>query len=178
MPDLVNEFIDQSIQRILESSERVKKCLHELGEEEIWHRPNESSNSVGNLILHLSGNIGQYVISGLGGNSDVRSREAEFSARGGTNKEELFSLLSDTVVKAANIIRNQDEKQLTKIRSVQGFSLSGIGIIIHVTEHFSYHTGQIAFWTKLLKNKDLGFYAGVNLNTRNSSSTAIKGGTS
>ncbi len=176
MPDLVNEFINQSNHRILESLERVKKCFHELGEEEIWHRPNESSNSIGNLILHLSGNIGQYIVSGLGDNPDARNRDAEFSAEGGTTKEELIRLLSDTVAKAAKIIGNQDEKQLVKIRSVQGFTLSGIGIIIHVTEHFSYHTGQIAFWTKLLKNKDLGFYAGVNLNARNSSSTTIKGG--
>ena len=51
--------------------------------------------------------------------------------------------------------------------SVQGFQLSGIGIVVHVVEHYSYHTGQISFWTKQLKNKDLRFYAGLDLNVQN-----------
>jgi uncharacterized damage-inducible protein DinB len=165
--ELAREFISESTKRIVESMDRVKRCVHEIGENEVWIRPNESSNSVGNLLLHLSGNIGQYILSGLGGDSDTRNREAEFSAGGGMGKHALLARLEDTVSDAVKIIGKLDEEQLLRVRSVQGFTLSGAGIVIHVTEHFSYHTGQIAFWTKGLKNKDLGFYAGVDLNARN-----------
>jgi len=79
----------------------------------------------------------------------------------------LLNQLVHTVSEATGIIKNIDERSLTKIYSVQGFNLSGIGIIIHITEHYSYHTGQIAFWTKQIKNKDLGFYANIDLNVKN-----------
>ncbi|MGH2563977.1 MAG: DinB family protein, partial [Ginsengibacter sp.] len=129
--------------------------------------PNEHSNSIGNIILHLCGNIRQYAISSLGKVEDVRKRAKEFSAKEGFNKKELLTKLKNTVDEAINVIENLDEPALIKSYSVQGFDLSGIGIIVHVTEHYSYHTGQIAFWIKLLKNKDLGFYAGIDLNIQN-----------
>ncbi len=151
-----------------ENTPRIEKCLAELNEDEIWLRPNDASNSIGNIILHLCGNIRQYAISSLGGMPDVRQRDEEFAARGGCTKQELYDRLSETVSVAIRIIREADEESLLKVRSVQGFDLSGIGIIIHVTEHYSYHTGQIAFWTKLLKAKDLGFYANIDLNIKNS----------
>ena len=75
--------------------------------------------------------------------------------------------LNATINNAIGVIESADEKRLLKVYSAQGFDLSGIGIIIHVTEHYSYHTGQIAFWIKQLKDKDLGFYSGVNLNVKN-----------
>jgi len=77
-------------------------------------------------------------------------------------------MLGNTMEQAKSSIRNCSPEALLKIREVQGFRLSGTGIIIHVVEHLSYHTGQIAFWTKILKDKDLGFYDGMDLNTKNS----------
>ena len=165
------EFIDQSIYRIEENTHRILKCLQEIDEVETWQAPNEKSNSIGNLILHLCGNIRQYAISALGEKKDTRDRPKEFSIKEGPGKESLFDELVNTVAEAISILKNIDEARLTKIYSVQGFSLSGIGIIIHVTEHYSYHTGQIAFWTKQLKNKDLGFYANIDLNVKNSINT-------
>ncbi len=161
------EFILQGLLRLNENTPRIKKCLDQLNESEIWKRPNNSSNSVGNLILHLCGNITQYIISSLGKADDIRNRDAEFSATGGYTKNELLELLNKTVQKAGEIIRNCSYDELMRERSVQGFNFSGIGIIIHVVEHYSYHTGQIAFWTKLLKDQDLGFYDGYDLNIKN-----------
>lgn len=161
------EFIDQSIYRIEESTRRVIKCLEEIDNIEIWKSPNDQLNSIANLILHLCGNIRQYIISALGGAEDTRERDKEFSTKGGPAKSALLNELTHTVSEATGIIKNIDESRLTKIYSVQGFNLSGIGIIIHVTEHYSYHTGQIAFWTKQIKNKDLGFYAHIDLNVKN-----------
>ncbi len=161
------EFIEQCIFRMEESTPRIKKCLEALTDEDIWKRPNASSNSIGNIILHLCGNIRQYAVSSLGGEEDVRIRDEEFAAKGGLSKAELLEKLDDTVSHAIAIIKNTTDDELLRPRSVQGFQLSGIGIIIHVTEHYSYHTGQIAFWTKMLKDKDLGFYAGIDLNVKN-----------
>jgi uncharacterized damage-inducible protein DinB len=165
--DFIKEFIDQSLYRISENTTKLTACFDELQETEIWKRPNENSNSVGNIILHLCGNIRQYAISSLGNIEDIRERDKEFSADGGYSKSELTKKLITTVEEAKGIIENISSNELFRKRQVQGYYYSGIGIIIHVTEHYSYHTGQIIFWTKLLKNKDLGFYAGIDLNVKN-----------
>ncbi|MEP6926070.1 MAG: DinB family protein [Ginsengibacter sp.] len=163
------EFIGQSIYRIEENTKRIEKCLCEITEAEAWMFTNDNSNSVGNLILHLCGNIRQYAISALGKTKDIRDRDNEFASKETFTKKELLNNLANTISEAAGVIKEVDENGLLKIYSVQGFNLSGIGIIIHVTEHYSYHTGQIAFWVKQLKNKDLGFYANIDLNLKNTS---------
>ena len=163
----VDEIIEQAIFRFWENTPRIERCLNELSEEGIWKKPNNSSNSVGNLILHLCGNITQYIISSLGKKEDNRNRDKEFTTTSGYNKSELLKKLTSTLDEAILTLKNLNEKDLLKVQSVQGFNYSGIGIIIHVVEHYSYHTGQITFWTKLLKDKDLGFYANVDLNKKN-----------
>jgi uncharacterized damage-inducible protein DinB len=167
--EFIKEFIDQSLYRIDENTKRIEKCFDELEETETWKRPNESSNSLGNIILHLCGNIRQYAISSLGNIEDIRERDKEFSANDGYSKSELIKKLIRTVEEAKNTIQNISVHELLRKRQVQGFTYSGIGIIIHVTEHYSYHTGQIIFWTKVLKNRDLGFYTGIDLNVKNES---------
>lgn len=167
METFTQEFKNQCIYQMELNPPRIKKCFDQLSEEDLWKKPNESLNSIGNLILHLCGNIRQYAISSLGQSSDVRSRSEEFSATGGLTKSELIRKLDDTVSEAVQTIQNVSEEELMRKRMVQGFNYSGIGIIIHVTEHFSYHTGQIAFWTKQLKNKDLGFYTDRDLEIKN-----------
>ena len=162
-----SELIQNAILHLDENTDKIKKCLLELSEEEIWRRPNAASNSVGNLLLHLCGNIRQYAISSLGRRPDVRVRDAEFETRNDLTKTELFAKLSATVEEAIAVLKSIDSEELLRIRSVQGYSFSGIGIVIHVVEHYSYHTGQIAFWVKLLRDKDLGFYADVDLNVKN-----------
>ncbi|MDN5202078.1 DinB family protein [Fulvivirgaceae bacterium BMA10] len=163
----IGEFLSQSVYRMDENTVKIEKCLQELNEEEIWQRPNQSSNSVGNLLLHLCGNITQYIIASLGETEDNRQRDEEFQATGGFSKSVLLEKLVSTVSKANEVIKNASQKNLLQTRSVQGFNFSGIGIVLHVVEHYSYHTGQIAFWIKLLKDKDLGFYDGVDLNKKN-----------
>lgn len=164
---VADEFISQSIFRMEESTQRIGRCLELLPEEAIWKRPNEASNSIGNLLLHLCGNIRQYAVSSLSGMDDIRVRDAEFAAKEGYSKAELLGKLTQTVDEAKKSIIQMTPDELLRVRSVQGFALSGIGIIIHVTEHYSYHTGQIAFWTKILQEEALGFYAGVDLNVKN-----------
>ena len=162
---LVAALRRESRWRLLEESlPRIRKCLGELAEEEIWLRPNEESNSVGNLVLHLCGNVGQYVLSGLGGATDDRERPKEFSERGPIPRVELLERLNRTMEEAGRVIDRLDAAKLLKKRVVQGFDYDGLGILIHVVEHFSYHTGQMAYFVKARKGIDLGFYRGVNLN--------------
>lgn len=161
------EAIEQCIHRMEENTPRIKKCLDQLTHEEVWAKPNDSSNSIGHLILHLCGNITQYVISSLGGEPDARMRDSEFNTSTHYSKEELFERINSVVSKASAVMRELDHSDILRIRSVQGFKYSAIGIVIHVTEHYSYHTGQIALLTKLKKNQDLGFYAGYDLNKKN-----------
>ena len=165
--ELIREFINHSINRLEENTKKVSQCFDELDEKDIWIHPNKSSNSIGNLTLHLCGNIRQYIISSMGGNEDIRERDLEFSTQGGLTKSELLGKLTAIINEAKSIINDSDSGSLLKVRSVQGYEYSGLGIIYHVVEHFSYHTGQVIFFTKLLKNKDMAFYAGINLNKKN-----------
>jgi len=161
------EFIDQSLKTMDENTSKIKACMIQLDDKEIWFRHNEHVNSVGNIILHLCGNIRQYIISSLGGAPDVRERDLEFSTAGGFTNEELTAKWQDTIREATMIIARVSPENLLRHRIVQGTEHSGISIIVHVTEHYSYHTGQIIFLTKLYKNIDMGFYAGIDLNQRN-----------
>lgn len=162
-----SQFLSNAQLRFDENTERIEKCLQLLGEEELWYSPNQSSNSIANLILHLCGNIGQYVLSGLGGEQDQRNRQEEFTSRETHSRAELYDILLTTVSAAKEIINAMDEEELCMIYRIQGFDLDGISVVIHVVEHYSYHTGQIALLTKLIKNQDLGFYAGQNLDIKN-----------
>ena len=161
------EFKSQSLHYFYLNTPRIAQCLGLLTEAEVWQRPNAASNSVGNLILHLCGNIRQYIISGLGKQPDGRERDAEFAATEAFTKQELLQKLEATVQEAAAVIEAADEENLLAERVVQGIAITGVGIVVHVVEHYSYHAGQIAFWTKLLKDKDLAFYGDTDLNAKN-----------
>lgn len=160
---LQQDFLQQSIIRMNESTERIKICLDQLTEAQVWQKPNDNTNSIGNLILHLCGNITQYAIASLGNKKDERKRSLEFSTTGGYSKNELWQKMESTAQLATETVNNISESELLRIRNVQGFELSGLGIIVHVVEHYSYHTGQIALLTKLLTNKDLRFYGNMDL---------------
>ena len=149
-----------------ESYSRIDNCLDRLTLDQIWHKPNQNANSIGNLVLHLLGNVRQYVCSGIGGQKDVRNRDEEFQLTSACSPEDLkvqMRLLEKDVLEVVN---NLTEEKLISVYRVQGFEESGISIIIHVIEHFSYHVGQIAQQTKLLVDQDLGFYAGLDLNAK------------
>lgn len=164
---LAEELVKNALYRMDESTRMIQKSLVEVSEEELWRKPNESLNSIANLVLHICGNITQYIISSLGETEDIRKRDLEFTAYKSATKSDILRKLEDTVDTAKRVIFDSSVDQLLKIRSVQGFSFSGVGIILHAVEHYSYHTGQIAFWVKQLKNIDLGFYEGIDLKLKN-----------
>ena len=141
-----------------ESLPRIRKCLAQLTEEEIWHRPNDETVSVGNLVLHLSGNVRQWILGGLGGAPDTRDRPHEFSEPGPIPTEELIALLDSTMAEARTVIRAVRPEDLLRARPVQRYEETALSILVHVVEHFSYHTGQITYAVKALKALDMGYY--------------------
>ena len=161
------DFKENSNYRLQESLRMITLAFDKIDDTLLWKKPNTTGNSLGNQILHLCGNMTQYIISSLGEQPDLRQRDTEFEAKDGYTKDELLQKLTTTVQQATTIIHEASETQLLQKRDVQGFHFSGIGVIIHAVEHCSYHTGQIAFWVKQLTNNDLGFYDGLDLTVKN-----------
>jgi len=142
---------------------RIEQCLEELTIEQIWHKPNRNSNSVGNLVLHICGNIRQYCMTGIGGHTDIRKRNLEFSEKGPFPKADLKLKMKNLLMDISPVLDSIESKVMIEERKVQGFTMNVTSILIHVTEHLSYHTGQIAYYTKQVKNIDLKFYGDMNL---------------
>jgi uncharacterized damage-inducible protein DinB len=161
----MHHFLLEETRRQLfeESIPRLMRCLDMLGEEQLWWRPNARSNSVGNLILHLEGNARQWILSGLCGQPDTRQRQAEFDAPEEYDRAQLKKRLLRLQEELEQALRQVDPKELETVRDVQIYQESGLSILIHVIEHFSYHTGQVAYLTKMLTDEDTGFYAGLEL---------------
>ena len=137
---------------------KIERCLERLIDEQIWSRSSPESNSIGNLILHLSGNARQWIVCGLGGETDTRARDAEFKERSIIPREELLSRLRETVADVDDILAGFDSSLLLNKYRIQGTESTALDAILHVTEHFSMHTGQIILLTKMLANVDLVFY--------------------
>ena len=136
---------------------RILACLSQLSEEDIWWRPNPASNSAGNIVLHLSGNVRQWVVSGLGGATDIRERDLEFSEQGPIPRKKLVAQLRKTVGEALRVLKRLTLKDLTRVHRIQGFRETGLHAVSHVCEHFSYHTAQIVYLTKMKQGQDLHF---------------------
>jgi uncharacterized damage-inducible protein DinB len=142
---------------------RLKKCIDLLSEKQLWNSPNEHSNSIGNLILHLNGNVNQWILSTLGDQIDQRQRALEFRKDKVVAKEALISLLDELDNKVRSLIGNLNEEDINKEYEVQCYTEHGVSILIHVIEHFSYHVGQVTFYTKLLLDIDTNYYVGQDL---------------
>ena len=151
-------FLTYSADKLDQLSGRIQDCLDKLTGEQIWLRNTENENAVGNLVLHLCGNVRQWIGSGVAGKPDHRDRDSEFAARGSLSGAQLRERLSETVRETSEIIRNLPLARLTEPKTIQKYDVTVFEAIYHVVEHFSQHTGQIIFATKLLTGQDLGYY--------------------
>lgn len=150
-------LLNDAQKRLRHYQSRILRCLDELSDQEIWWRPNEAANSAGNLALHLSGNVRQWIVSGLGGAADVRARDLEFSERGPVPRRALAARLRTAVNDACRVLKKLDAAALTRRYAIQGFHVTGLEAVCHVYEHFSHHAGQIIYITKMTRGKDLRF---------------------
>jgi len=151
-------FVECSAAQLRKYTERIETCVGKLDAAQIWARGCENENAVGNLVLHLCGNVRQWIVSGVGRQPDTRQRDTEFDARGGLPAAELTARLRQTVEEAIAVIGGVTPERLAERFAVQGYDVSVLEAIYHVVEHFSHHTGQILFATKALTGEDLGFY--------------------
>ena len=153
------DFIGLSIHYLRENYiPKIRKCLSHLNEEDIWWRPNESSNSIGNLILHLAGNARQWIVSGVGQQPDLRNRQAEFDELGPISTEALLTELYKTIDEVCSVLEDLEPPIFSEKRVIQGNTVSVLEAIYHVVEHFAMHTGQIIYIAKLRSEQDLAFY--------------------
>lgn len=159
------EIIQQVRIRIIEESiPRIKQCLEKLSEEQVWYKVNSNTNAVGNLVLHLCGNVRQWIMHGLGGQKDIRERDLEFSLKGNLSKAQLLNKLDVLAIDLELVLEQLVDHNLLERKTVQKhFHESGVSILFHVTEHFSYHTGQITYFTKMTKNIDTAYYGKLDL---------------
>ncbi len=136
---------------------RIESCLDRLSDREVWRRSHPTSNSVGNMVLHLAGNVRQWIISGLGGALDRRDRDREFAERGPISRRRLKATLGKAVREASGVLRRLRAGDLARRHTIQKFNVTGLVAVSHVMEHFAYHAGQIIFVTKSILGEDLGF---------------------
>jgi DinB superfamily len=137
---------------------RLRACVEPLTDEQVWWRPNEASNSIGNLILHLNGNVQQWLVASFSRLEDTRDRPAEFAAREGVSAAALLERLGATLGRASEVLAQVTDADLRATYHIQGYTVSGLHAVYQVVEHFGLHYGQIVYITKLVSGKDLGFY--------------------
>lgn len=152
-------FLDESAELLAESFlPRIRRSVEVLDSEQLWWRPNEASNGAGHLLLHLEGNLRQWIVSGVGGAPDTRRRALEFEPETRPRAGELLDRLGRSVAEAADVLRSVDPSRLGEVRTVQGQEVTVLEAVYHAVEHFSMHTGQIIYVAKALRGSAIDFY--------------------
>lgn len=147
--NLLEAFRRESCFTLDYSRDRMLHCLDQLSTEDLWWRPTEQMNAVGNIVLHVCGNMRQWIVSGVGGAEDLRERAAEFTCRDPLPVDELKSLLIETVEQAKAAILSTDEIQLLRARFVQIAECTGLGAVYHSVAHFEGHTQEVIYISRL-----------------------------
>jgi uncharacterized damage-inducible protein DinB len=157
--NLHTAFLEFSRQKLLEQYwPRLHSCVEGLSDEQVWWRPNDASNSIGNLILHLNGNVRQWLVASFKRLDDHRDRPAEFRERRSIPASALLEKLGTTMNEASEVLAALSEADLLTTFEIQGYTVTGLHAVYQVVEHFGLHYGQIVYITKLLRGQDLGFY--------------------
>ncbi len=163
-------FLEHSRAKLLDQYwPRLRGCVESLTDEQIWWRPNEASNSVGNIVLHLNGNVRQWIVVSFNRLEDDRNRPAEFGQRDVVAKSVLIEKLAATMQQASEVLARLTEADLLMPMNIQGYDVTGLTAVYQVVEHFGLHYGQILYITKMLRGEDLGFYKELAKTGRTSS---------
>jgi len=167
VPDTSDLFIEFSRHKLLDQYwPRLRSCVESLNQDQVWWRPNESSNSIGNLLLHLNGNVTQWLIAPFQQLEDTRDRPAEFAQKDGIAPAKLLAPMEKTMAGAATVFSVLTRAELQAHYDIQGYHVTGLHAVYQVVEHFGLHYGQIAYVTKMLRDNDLGFYRELNATGR------------
>jgi uncharacterized damage-inducible protein DinB len=137
---------------------KLGHCIYALPEAAIWGRSNAGSNSIGNLLVHLTGNVTEWIIGGVGGRKFERTRDQEFAQREGGKGADLLARLEAVLREADSILAKLTAADLQQRLVIQGRETTVMGAIYHVVEHFAMHTGQIIVLTKIHAPGAIRFY--------------------
>ena len=137
---------------------KIRAAVETMPADALWWRANEQSNSVGNLLMHLAGNIRQWIVGGIGGQPNARDRAGEFAARGGANAEALLADLDRALDEVDAVLAGLSETELATSRTIQGRDVNVFEAVYHVTEHFAMHAGQIILIAKMHTPGAVKFY--------------------
>ena len=152
------DFCEYCREKLERSLHQIVRCARLLTNEELWQRPNDNSNAVANLIIHLTGNVSQWILDGVAGDPYERDRDAEFARREPLETDRIIDALQRTVRRATQVISGLDSSSLANHRTIQGYDVSVLRAVFHVVEHFSWHAGQIIYATKAMRDVDLSLY--------------------
>jgi hypothetical protein len=156
--DVTRIVLDQAIETLNQSSARIRHCLAQLADEQVWWRPHDSLNSIGNLVLHLSGNVRQWIVSGLGGAVDRRNRPAEFTERGPVAREDLLQSFDLSIAEACAVLKRLTTDDMLAHRRIQGFDVTGWEALFDSVPHFKGHQQEVVGLTRQLLKDDYRFY--------------------
>lgn len=135
--------------RLAEGVKKIKHCLGQLTDEQVWWRPHDSMNSVANIVLHLCGNTRQWILSGIGGEPDMRDRPREFSDRSSIPKAELVRRLDEIAGQADAVLAGATDQELLRHRRIQGFDETALSAAFDCISHFRGHQQEIVYITRL-----------------------------
>lgn len=161
--DLSHLFLEFSRDKLLtQYYPRLRRGVESLSDDQVWWRPNDASNSIGNLLLHLNGNVQQWLVASFDRLDDARNRPTEFSAHEVVPATMLLDRLDATMQRASGVLSRLTDADLRATFHIQGYTVTGLHAVYQVVEHFGLHYGQIAYITKSLLGADLGFYRELN----------------
>ncbi len=153
-----NELLAAVARKIEKDRYQIERCCGLLDDTQLWHRANDHCNSVAHLVLHLTGNVGQWILAGLAAEPFRRDRRAEFSQHEPLPRRAVLGRFNEVVTRATRVIRTLDEAALDRVYVIQNYRVRGLLAVFHVAEHFSFHTGQIVHMTKSLRDVDVSLY--------------------
>jgi uncharacterized damage-inducible protein DinB len=157
--DLATRFLERSRHYLcVEYPAKIAMAVRTIPPDRLWWRANESSNSAGNLMLHLTGNVRQWIVSGVGGAADTRRRTIEFATQGGADGETLLAGLHAACQEVDSVLARLTPASLGEPRLIQGRETTVFSAVYHVVEHFSGHTGQIILLAKQFTPQAVRFY--------------------
>lgn len=156
--EIARLFVDGAQRKLEQDAAQIARCVGLLDERQLWQRANEHCNSVGNLVLHLTGNLRQWILGGVAGHAVLRNREAEFTERGPLPAAQIMPPFARVVDQSLAVFGQLTAAALIEARTIQNYPVSALIAVFHVVEHVSFHTGQIVQITKELLNVDLSLY--------------------
>lgn len=151
-------FLRSAIHQLQQGQTKIRHCLDQIDDGMLWWRPHEAQNSIANLMLHLEGNVRQWIISGIGGEPDIRDRPHEFAERGPLSVNAVWQHLHTTIEEAVQVLTRTQESELLKTRRIQGFETNGLAAVFDSVAHFRGHVQEIISLTRQQLGKEYRFY--------------------